>query len=357
VLAAAFRKSFRRGPTIHASLVEPLSPPGITALLGPSGGGKTTILRCLAGLEHPDEGTIALGDATWFDAARRIHVPPERRGVGFLFQDYALFPHMTVEENVLFALNETSPAARARVHDLLARFQVAGLQRRYPRELSGGQQQRVALARAIGAKPSLLLLDEPLAALDAPTREEIRQPLKHALADLRVPVIVVTHDRLDALALASRVLVVESGRVVQGGATADVFAAPATASVARLVGVETIVGGRVATTESGVSVVRVGTTTVHAAGVADAGADVDLCIRGEDVTLFGVEPAAASAQNLWRGTVESIIDAGGVWRVRLDCGFLLTALVTRAAGASLGIVEGRPVWAAVKATAVTVLSR
>jgi molybdate transport system ATP-binding protein len=357
VLDADFVKTFPRGPAIRARLLEPSAPSTVTAILGPSGGGKTTILRCLAGLERPDSGAITFAGAQWFDAGRRLHVAPERRRVGVLFQDYALFPHMTVAENILFALRDTSPAARGRVGELLRDFQLASLEQRYPRQLSGGQQQRVALARAISARPRLLLLDEPLAALDVPTRDEIRQPLKRLLAQLGIPIVLVTHDRLDALALATRVVVVDEGQVIQAGPIAEVFAAPMNAQVARMVGVETIVSGIVTACGDGVCAVAVGSAIVRGVGTARADTAVDICIRAEDVTLFGSEPTAASAQNLWRGRVVTITDAGGIWRVAIDCGFILTALVTRSAGDALQLAEGGEVWAAVKATAVTTLAR
>jgi molybdate transport system ATP-binding protein len=357
VLDATFVKRFAGGPSIRARLLEPTAPPTVTAILGSSGGGKTTILRCLAGLERPDEGRIEFGAECWFDAARRIHVPPERRRVGLLFQDYALFPHMTVAGNIQFALGDADAGARGRIAELLEGLMLGGLEARRPFELSGGQQQRVALARSIAARPRLLLLDEPLSALDVPTRDEIRQPLQRLLAQLAIPVILVTHDRIDALTLAGRVVIVESGEVVQAGPIAEVFAAPVNARVARLVGVETIAGGQVTSAERGVCVVAVERAMVKAVGSAGAGSHVDLCIRAEDVTLYRDEPTTASAQNLWRGRVESVIDMGGTSRVKLDCGFPLTALVTRAAGESLGVVPGAELWAAVKATAVTVLAR
>ncbi len=355
MLTASFEKTFFKGPTIRVQLTEPASST-VTAILGPSGGGKTTILRCLAGLERPDRGMISFGNDVWFHADRRVHVPPERRGVGLLFQDYALFPHMTVEQNILFALHDTGTAARTRVGELLAEFQLAGLERRYPSQLSGGQQQRVALARAVSRSPRLLLLDEPLAALDAPTRDEIRRPLKPLLQRLGIPVLLVTHDRLDALTLADRVAIVEDGSIVQSGPIADVFASPASARVARQVGVETIAPGRVAAQESGVCVLSVGQAVIRAAGAATVGEAVDVAIRASDVTLFQAEPSGASAQNRWKGQIVGITDTGGVWRVTLDCGFMLTAVVTSTAGAALGLREGGDVWAAVKATAVTVLS-
>ena len=356
MLAADFEKTFFKGPTIRVRLAEPASASSVTAILGPSGGGKTTILRCLAGLERPDRGTISLGGEIWFHSARHVHVPPERRGVGLLFQDYALFPHMTVERNILFALGDAGAAARTHVRQLLDEFQLTGLERRYPSQLSGGQQQRVALARAVSRAPRLLLLDEPLAALDAPTRDEIRRPLKLLLSRLGIPVLLVTHDRLDALSLADRVAIVEDGAIVQSGPIAEVFASPVSARVARQVGVETIAPGRVVALESGVCVLSVGRAVIRAAGAATVGDAVDVCIRAEDVTLFQAEPSGASAQNRWVGRIVGLTDTGGVWRVALDCGFILTAIVTRTAGGALGLREGGEVWAVVKATAVTMLS-
>ena len=354
MLVADFERAFPAGPSIHGQLREPIEPPGVTAILGTSGSGKTTILRCLAGLDRPDKGSIAFGDETWFDSSRGLHIAPEARGIGLMFQEYALFPHLTVAGNIAFGLRRT-PGSPARVSELIERFQLSGLERRYPSQLSGGQQQRVALARTIALRPTLLLLDEPLSALDAPTRDEIRQPLRELFSDLHTPVVLVTHDRLDALALAQRVLIVEGGNVVQAGSVASVFAAPASASVARLVGVETVARGRVAGHEGGVCDIQVGRATVRAAVHPPAAGEVDICIRAEDVTLFAAEPASASAQNRWQGRVLAISDLGGTWRIALDCGFTLTALVTRAAGQALGLREGGVVWAAVKATAITVL--
>jgi molybdate transport system ATP-binding protein len=330
----------------------------VTVLLGRSGSGKTTILRCLAGLERPDAGTIAFGPDVWFDARTRINLPPEHRGIGFLFQDYALFPHMTVEENIAFALaDEPRPARSARVAELLGEFQLTGLGTRLPRQLSGGQQQRVALARAISRRPRLLLLDEPLSALDGPTRDEIRPGLKRFLARLSIPTYVVTHDRLDAVALGERVVIVDQGRIVQTGSTAEVFAAPANADVARLVGIESVATGVVVSAAEGVLQIAIGQAVVHAQGQAAPGATVDVCIRAEDVTLAREEPAGMSAQNQWRARIASLVADAGVVRVTLDCGFPLTALVTRAAGEALALREDDDVWAMVKATAVIALPR
>ena len=173
----------------------PLDRAPVAVLFGPSGSGKTTLLRMLAGLERPDAGSIVLREICWFDSARGIHLSPQERRVGFLFQDYALFPHLTVAENVGYA------ARRETVHKLLATFGLTELAASKPRALSGGEQQRVALARALAAEPALLLLDEPLSALDAPTRARMRYELRRMLLTSDVPSIVVTHDRMEAVAL------------------------------------------------------------------------------------------------------------------------------------------------------------
>ena len=358
MLSADFEKRFASGTTIQAAFSQPAARAAVTVLLGRSGSGKTTILRCLAGLERPDRGTITYDSAPWFDANRRINLPPEQRRIGFLFQDYALFPHMTVEQNIAFALHHDARDVRAtRVRELLDEFQLAGLEHRYPRQLSGGQQQRVALARAISRRPRLLLLDEPLAALDGPTRDEIRPGLKRFLNRLDIPTYVVTHDRLDAIVLADRILVVDQGRIVQSGLTRDVFSTPVNAGVARLVGVETVAAGVVVEASEGLLVIRVGSSFVHAQGSVSAGSSVDVCIRAEDVTLSRDRPEGMSAQNQWRGRIASIAADGGVVRVSLDCGFPLAAVVTRPAGEALGLREEASVWAIVKATAVTAMAR
>jgi molybdate transport system ATP-binding protein len=206
-LVARFEKRFAGGPTIAAELAAPADRFSITVLFGPSGCGKTTILRCLAGLERPDSGTIAMASDVWFDAAKRISLTPQQRDVGFLFQEYALFPHLTVAGNVGYALRKLAAAQRTRlVDEMLARFDLTGLGQRYPRQISGGQQQRVALARALVRRPQLLLLDEPLSALDGPLREQMRQEMRQWLAAFAIPVVLVTHERLEATSLADQIV-------------------------------------------------------------------------------------------------------------------------------------------------------
>ena len=205
------------------------------ALVGPSGAGKTTVLRAIAGAIRPAAGRVAVGERVLFDRDRRIDLPPEARRVGYVFQEYALFPHMTVRDNVGFA-------GRARVDELLERFGIAGLADARPGALSGGERQRVALARAIAGDPQVLLLDEPLSALDAHTRERVRAELRGLLHDLALPTVMVTHDFQDATALADRVGVIVAGRVRQMGTPEGLLAEPEDAFVASFVGTNLLPG-------------------------------------------------------------------------------------------------------------------
>jgi molybdate transport system ATP-binding protein len=230
-------RRFRRGPRIAARAAWPLALDRITVLFGPSGAGKTTILRALAGLDRPDAGAIAFDGETWFDAARGIHVRPQARRVGYVFQEGALFPHLSVARNVAFGLGGLPRAERqARVEELAARLGIGDLLRRRPAELSGGQRQRVALARALAPGPRLLLLDEPLSALDGPARAALRDELRGLVERAEVPAVLVTHDRAEARALGHRLAVLVDGAIRQVGPVEQVFAAPADAEVARVVG-------------------------------------------------------------------------------------------------------------------------
>ncbi len=354
-LTAAFSKTFRGGPTIEADLRLETGKSPVTVLFGPSGSGKTTLLRCLAGLERPDEGKITFGGEVWFDSSAGISTSPQRRRIGFLFQEYALFPHLSVRENVAFGLDHAG--AGARVEGLLRVMELEGAAGRRPAELSGGERQRVALARALAVRPRLLLLDEPLSALDAPNRDRLRSELRRRLAGSGVPAIVVTHDRLEALALGDRIAVMSEGRILQSGQVEEVFSRPADLEVARIVGVETVVAGRVLSKEGGLATVEAGGVRLLALDPGGLDGEVLICIRAEEVTLEGASPGRSSARNRVSGKVVGLSPEGPLVRVEIDCGFRLAALVTRQAREELGLSEGDSITAVVKAPAVHLIPR
>jgi molybdate transport system ATP-binding protein len=263
-LDASFVKRFTADVAIHGELTQRMNAFAVTVLFGPSGCGKTTILRSLAGLERPEEGRIDCAGRTWFDARRRIFLQPRQRDVGMLFQDYALFPHLRVKENIAYGLRGLERLQRReRIGQLLERFGLIGLERRYPHQVSGGQQQRIALARAVARKPRLLLLDEPLSALDEATRTSVRRELRQLLEGLAIPTVVVTHDRVEATALADQIVVLDGGRVIQSGSLEEVFTRPLNRRVADIVGVESIVPGELLEVRDGLGIVRVGSVSLQ----------------------------------------------------------------------------------------------
>ncbi len=352
-LVSRFVKRYVAGATIDIDFRQSTDSSNVTALFGPSGCGKTTLLRCLAGLIHPDEGVIQFRDQTWFAADRNIALSPQQRDIGFLFQEYALFPHLTVTENIGYGVHDHTSAQRQhRVAQMLELFDLKGLELRHPRQLSGGQQQRVALARTLARRPKLLLLDEPLSALDTLLREQLRGELRAVLAELGTPVILVTHDRVEAIALADRVAVIDAGSIQQIGSVQDVFTRPKNAALARLVGMETIVSGEIVDVLDGLATVRVGTTSLLAVAPLTAVRQVHVCIKGEDVALQKGSSGSSSVRNHLNATIKSLTQEGPLVRVGLDCGFELTSLITRPASEELQLKVGDPITAMLKAPAI-----
>jgi ABC-type sulfate/molybdate transport systems ATPase subunit len=313
------------------------------ALVGPSGAGKTTVLRSVAGLIRPQGGRVAVGDAVWFDAGRGVHLPPERRSVGLVFQEYALFPHLTVRQNVEYA--------RRRAADgYLERFGLAHLARARPGDLSGGERQRVALARALARDPEVLLLDEPLSALDSHTKTSVRAELHDLLHELEIPALLVTHDFEDAAALAGQVGVIVDGTLRQAGAAADLVARPADSFVASFTGAN-LLYGRAEPGGTGSSHVQLedGTTVTTA---EPAHGDVVLAVYPWDITVGAVEPHD-SALNVIRAPIRSIAELGN--RVRITIG-PVSAEITAESLRRLRLQPGQHAYAAFKATGTRVVA-
>jgi molybdate transport system ATP-binding protein len=357
LLTADISRTFKTGFRVQAAL-QIAAGPQVIVLFGPSGSGKTTVLRCIAGLESLTAGRIQFKDRVWADASRGIHLPPQQRSVGYLFQDYALFPHLSVRENIAFGLPQMSRDEREkRVSAIAERLQVLDLLDRRPSELSGGQQQRVALARAVASDPELLLLDEPLSALDGPTRERVRDELARLLKTLRLPAIVVTHDWVDALRLGDSLVVMSGGNVLQTGTPQDVFARPQHADVAAAVGVETVAVGSVIRRNNGSLTLQVGRAELIAVDPQDNQQEYFVCIRGENVTLETGHTGQSSARNHIPGIVREIAPAGSVWKVTVDVGCDLVALVTRQALEDLSLATGSEIFTVFKASAVHLIGR
>ena len=314
------------------------------ALVGPSGAGKTSVLRAVAGLETPRRGTVACGGESWFDAKRRIDLPPERRSVGLVFQEYALFPHLTVAGNVAFGGRRARP-------DLLERLRIAHLAEARPGELSGGERQRVAVARALARSPKVLLLDEPMAALDPHTRGRVREELRELLRGLNLPTLVVTHDFEDASSLAERVGVLVDGRLRQLAPPAELVAEPADPFVASFAG-GNVLHGTARPAADGLTEVQ-----LEAGGVVystDPGdGPVTVVVYPWEVALAREAPPD-SALNHVAGPIRSVVSLGNRSRVRVGA---LTAEVTHASAERLRLREGERVVASFKATGTRLLSR
>lgn len=360
-IVGSFTKRFPNGPIVTVSdFRHRCDGARTTVLFGPSGAGKTTLLRCLAGLEQPDSGTIRFGDESWFDGERLTGLTPQRRNVGYLSQDYSLFPHLNVEQNIAYGLRGLAPEVRdGRVAEMIRMLGLHGLESRFPAGLSGGEQQRVALGRAVVRRPRLLLLDEPLSGLDLPTRTRVRGELRGLLSRFALPVILVTHDRTEALTLGDDLVVMDRGSIVQSGPVAEVFSRPASVAAAGIVAVETVQPARVVECADGLATIAIGEIRLIALAVdLPVGvSDVFVCIRAEDVMLLGGDAGRASARNHLPAVVKSLLREGPMMRIELDCGFPLTALLTKQACEELALRQGARVVALVKAPQIHLVPR
>jgi len=327
------------------------------ALAGPSGAGKSTLLRIVAGLLAPDEGRVACHDEVWLDTSRGVDVAPERRRCGYVFQDYALFGHLRVWQNVAYALRgRTRAQRRARAHELLERFGIDQLADARPATLSGGERQRVALARALARAPSALLLDEPLSALDARTRARAARQLSSILRDIDVPTMLVTHDFSEAALLGDEVAIIDAGRIVQRGSASELAAAPATAFVADFTGA-VVLTGTARPGPDGLTVIDLDgggaiTAVEHAYG------PVAVSVYPWEISI---EPAQArptgSAQNHLAVEILSMTTVANRVRLGLVGAQPLAAEITEPAARALDLAPGARVTATWKATATRLLDR
>jgi molybdenum ABC transporter ATP-binding protein len=340
--------------------------PGVMAVAGPSGAGKSTLLRMVAGLLRPDSGTIRLGSTVLDDAGRGYHLPPGRRGISLVFQEYALFPHLSVAENVAYGLRAhrvPRQERRRRVEAMLDRLGLRALAGERPGHLSGGQRQRVAVARALVVQPRALLLDEPLAALDVQTRTTVRGELRTILRDLAIPTLLVTHDYADALVFRERIVIMDEGRVVQDGSHDTLLSHPRSRFVADFTGINYYEGRLdvAAAASEGEHLARIrlqdGSLEVYGMVLGLAPGAVGLTVRPWEVVL-AAEPPSGSARNVLPGEVHDILPMGGRVRITLLVGVRrsthLVAEITPEALQGLGCREGQTLYASFKATAVTI---
>jgi molybdate transport system ATP-binding protein len=338
---------------------------GFTILFGASGAGKTTLLDCLAGLRRADSGRISLADRVLFDSALRVNVPTARRRVGYVFQSLALFPHMTVEQNLGYGLAHLPPAERARrTTSLLQAFRISDLARRKARDISGGESQRVALARTLVTDPGFLLLDEPLAALDAPTKAKIIDDLREWNRAHNIPILYVTHSREEVFALGEQLIVLDAGHIIAQGTPHEVLSAPHMETVAQLAGFENILDAVV----EAVCPER-GTMTCRIAGAAGGllletplirggvGASLRVGIRAGDILLATSPPIGLSARNVIPGRIQSLEQRDVIVSVYVKCRVEMEVHLTLAARDSLELMPGKEVCLVIKTHSCHLMQR
>jgi molybdate transport system ATP-binding protein len=369
-LDVRLRKGFTAQATQVFLEVEFQAAPGFTILFGPSGAGKTTLLDCVAGLTQPESGRIAIGGRILFDSAQRIDVPVEKRRLGYVFQHLALFPHLTVQQNVQYGLAHLPQEERgAQASAILDAFRISHLAQRYPREISGGESQRTALARTLVTDPALLLLDEPLAALDAPTKTRIIDDLRKWNQAHRIPILYVTHSREEVFALGERVLVLDAGRIVAQGTPHEVIRAPQQETVAQLVGFENIFDAVVEAVrpERGTMMCKIATQGTPGDGGAllletplvrgGAGSTLRVGIRAGDILLATAIPVGLSARNIVPGRIVALEQHDVIVTARVKCRVEMEVHLTLAARDSLQLEPGREVWLVIKTHSCHLMQR
>jgi molybdate transport system ATP-binding protein len=367
-LSAVIRKTFPSTEREFSLDVDFSAAPGFTILFGASGSGKTTLLDCVAGLATPDVGRISVGERIVFDADTHTNTPVAKRGVGYVLQDLALFPHLTVEQNTEYGIAHLPrPARKQRAAVMLREFRIDHLRQQRPGVVSGGERQRVALARSLVTDPCVLLLDEPLAALDAATKAKILDDLRRWNQAHGIPILYVTHSREEVIALGERVLVMEKGRIVAQGTPHEVLSAPLQETVAQLVGFENIFDATVKSVheDRGTMICEVITCRITTRRVpgdkpesfvlletplirAEMGARVRVGIRAGDILLAILKPEGLSARNVIAGRIVSVERRDMIVSARVNCGVEMEVYLTLAARDALQLAAGREVWLVIK---------
>ncbi len=334
-------------------------PQGITVLFGPSGSGKTTILRSIAGIVQPDAGRIELAGRVYFDSGKKVNVPIQSRKVGFVFQDYLLFPHLSALQNVAYGIRSSTPKARReRALHLLNLLGIDYAAERRPQQLSGGEQQRVTLARALASDPVILLLDEPMSALDGDTRVRLLGELVELQRKSQIPFVYVTHSPADAVRVGDTIILLRAGRVVEVGKPAEVLNAPRNVEASRAVGNENILVGTVKdqNEREGVTVVELGgCQLVIPYQALPIATPVTIGLRSDDIIISRDPVARTSARNLLEGTIRHVVQEGQAVLIVADCGTALKIRITAQAFQTLGLQPGVKVYLLIKASSCVVL--
>ncbi|MEQ1908873.1 MAG: molybdenum ABC transporter ATP-binding protein [Vicinamibacterales bacterium] len=358
-LTASVRTRLSPQFALDTSLV---APPGITILFGASGSGKSTLLRAIAGLTTPDAGRIAVGDRVLFDTDAGVNLPPQQRQVGYVFQHLALFPHLSARQNLMYGLRGASKNEQhALVDDIARRFHIDTLLDRKPGALSGGERQRVALARALVTDPTLLLLDEPLSALDHATQSRIIDDLRSWNAAHKIPVLYVTHAHREVFALGERVVVLNDGRILASGTPHEVINLPAHETIAQLAGFENVFPAVVVSRrpDRGVMQCALGDSRTDLEvplGVSDVGASLRIAVRAGDILLATEAPRGLSARNQLPGTLLSLATEGARVIATVLAGERFTVHLTTGAVETLGLHAGMPVWIVLKTHSCHIVS-
>jgi molybdate transport system ATP-binding protein len=350
-LSAAIRKQLSDAFLLDVAISVPA---GVTILFGASGSGKSTVLRAVAGLLRPDAGSITVGSRVMFDKSGGRDVPTRERQIGYVFQHLALFPHLSVEENLAFGLHDETPdVRRQKVREIAASFKIDHLLARRPPAISGGERQRTALARSLVTDPRALLLDEPLSALDHATQSRIIDDLRRWNTEHEIPILYVTHSHREVFALGDRVIVLDNGRVTAAGTPHDVLEMPEQASLAQLAGFENVMEATVVARKAGAGtmVCRLGETPVDLEVPLARGATgsiIRIAIRAGDILLATEPPRGLSARNILRGRLVSLTREGAAMVAVVEAGARFVVHLTPSAADGLGLAPGQDVWLVIK---------